>query len=107
MNREYTVAEFRKVVDTLTELVPGMQIATDIICGFPGLLQILAVFYIFGIILASNANKKKCCSTENIQFMPVIVQFIFSINLMCDPWICIDSKCCSNLNQFTHRIPRC
>ncbi|KAL8160007.1 hypothetical protein V2J09_001544 [Rumex salicifolius] len=36
MNREYTVNEFRTVVDTLTELVPGMQIATDIICGFPG-----------------------------------------------------------------------
>ncbi|XP_028062453.1 threonylcarbamoyladenosine tRNA methylthiotransferase [Camellia sinensis] len=36
MNREYTVGEFRTVVDTLTELVPGMQIATDIICGFPG-----------------------------------------------------------------------
>ncbi|KAJ7949682.1 Threonylcarbamoyladenosine tRNA methylthiotransferase [Quillaja saponaria] len=36
MNREYTVSEFRIVVDTLTELVPGMQIATDIICGFPG-----------------------------------------------------------------------
>ncbi|PNY05980.1 threonylcarbamoyladenosine tRNA methylthiotransferase-like protein [Trifolium pratense] len=36
MNREYTVSEFRTVVDTLTELVPGMQIATDIICGFPG-----------------------------------------------------------------------
>ncbi|KAL8467314.1 hypothetical protein ACS0TY_036149 [Phlomoides rotata] len=36
MKREYTVAEFRKVVDTLIELVPGMQIATDIICGFPG-----------------------------------------------------------------------
>ncbi|XP_021895969.1 threonylcarbamoyladenosine tRNA methylthiotransferase isoform X2 [Carica papaya] len=36
MNREYTVTEFRTVVDTLTELVPGMQIATDIICGFPG-----------------------------------------------------------------------
>ncbi|PPD98478.1 hypothetical protein GOBAR_DD04518 [Gossypium barbadense] len=35
MNREYTVSEFRTVVDTLTELVPGMQIATDIICGFP------------------------------------------------------------------------
>ncbi|CAK9186988.1 unnamed protein product, partial [Ilex paraguariensis] len=35
MNREYTVNEFRMVVDTLTELVPGMQIATDIICGFP------------------------------------------------------------------------
>lgn len=37
MNREYTVGEFRKVVDTLMELVPGMQIATDIICGFPGM----------------------------------------------------------------------
>ncbi|XP_058194906.1 uncharacterized protein LOC131311453 isoform X2 [Rhododendron vialii] len=36
MKREYTVSEFRKVVDTLNELVPGMQIATDIICGFPG-----------------------------------------------------------------------
>ncbi|KAL6961976.1 tRNA (N(6)-L-threonylcarbamoyladenosine(37)-C(2))-methylthiotransferase [Sarracenia purpurea var. burkii] len=36
MNREYNVGEFKMVVDTLTELVPGMQIATDIICGFPG-----------------------------------------------------------------------
>ncbi|GLT64545.1 hypothetical protein SLA2020_370310 [Shorea laevis] len=36
MNREYTVSEFRTVVDTLTKLVPAMQIATDIICGFPG-----------------------------------------------------------------------
>ncbi|CAA7052403.1 unnamed protein product [Microthlaspi erraticum] len=36
MHREYTSSEFRTVVDTLTELVPGMQIATDIICGFPG-----------------------------------------------------------------------
>lgn len=41
MNREYTVDEFRKVVDTLMELVPGMQIATDVICGFPGMLPIL------------------------------------------------------------------
>jgi radical SAM superfamily enzyme len=36
MNRGYTVGEFRKVVDALCELVPGMQIAADIICGFPG-----------------------------------------------------------------------
>lgn len=36
MNREYTVSQFRRVVDTLIELVPGMQVATDIICGFPG-----------------------------------------------------------------------
>ncbi|ONM17351.1 Methylthiotransferase [Zea mays] len=36
MSGEYTVGKFRKVVDALCELVPGMQIATDIICGFPG-----------------------------------------------------------------------
>ncbi|XP_042506226.1 threonylcarbamoyladenosine tRNA methylthiotransferase isoform X2 [Macadamia integrifolia] len=36
MNREYNVGEFRTVVNTLSQLVPGMQIATDIICGFPG-----------------------------------------------------------------------
>ncbi|KAL3685614.1 hypothetical protein R1sor_003636 [Riccia sorocarpa] len=36
MKREYTVAEFRQVVDTLLRLVPGIHIATDIICGFPG-----------------------------------------------------------------------
>ncbi|KAF6139393.1 hypothetical protein GIB67_026235 [Kingdonia uniflora] len=36
MNREYTVGKFRTVVDTLYQLVPEMQIATDIICGFPG-----------------------------------------------------------------------
>lgn len=43
MNREYTVSEFRTVVDTLNELVPGMQIATDIICGFPGQLAVIAL----------------------------------------------------------------
>uniref|UniRef100_A0A061S893 Threonylcarbamoyladenosine tRNA methylthiotransferase n=1 Tax=Tetraselmis sp. GSL018 TaxID=582737 RepID=A0A061S893_9CHLO len=36
MNREYTVEEFRRVCDTLIALVPGLQLATDIICGFPG-----------------------------------------------------------------------
>ncbi|KAH7316064.1 hypothetical protein KP509_21G077000 [Ceratopteris richardii] len=36
MKREYIVSEFRQVVDTLLKLVPGMEIATDIICGFPG-----------------------------------------------------------------------
>ncbi|KAJ6952469.1 hypothetical protein NC653_041570 [Populus alba x Populus x berolinensis] len=35
MNREYTVNVFRTVVDTLTELVSEMQIATDIKCRFP------------------------------------------------------------------------
>jgi hypothetical protein len=51
MNREYTVGEFRKVVDTLCELVPGMQIATDIICGFPGkFLTLLLSFHLFGCI---------------------------------------------------------
>ncbi|CAI5987570.1 unnamed protein product [Closterium sp. NIES-64] len=36
MKREYTVEEFCRVVDTLMGLVPGLEIATDIICGFPG-----------------------------------------------------------------------
>lgn len=59
MKREYTVGEFRKVVDTLLELVPGMQIATDIICGFPGtfgnffsiLLTILHCYSLTSILL--------------------------------------------------------
>mmetsp|Transcript_12150 Transcript_12150/g.15747 ORF Transcript_12150/g.15747 Transcript_12150/m.15747 type:complete len:487 (+) Transcript_12150:61-1521(+) len=36
MNREYTCKEFRRVCDFLLKYVPGMTIATDIICGFPG-----------------------------------------------------------------------
>ncbi|PKA62532.1 CDK5RAP1-like protein [Apostasia shenzhenica] len=36
MNREYSVRNFKTVVDTLIKLVPEMQIATDVICGFPG-----------------------------------------------------------------------
>mmetsp|Transcript_11716 Transcript_11716/g.11771 ORF Transcript_11716/g.11771 Transcript_11716/m.11771 type:complete len:525 (+) Transcript_11716:136-1710(+) len=35
MNREYTVSEFRRVVDYLQKHVPDVTIATDIICGFP------------------------------------------------------------------------
>jgi len=35
MNREYTAEEFNEVCDFLTEHVPNMIIATDIICGFP------------------------------------------------------------------------
>lgn len=36
MNREYTIAEFRHVADTLLARVPELTLATDIICGFPG-----------------------------------------------------------------------
>ena len=35
MKREYTAKEFKQVVDYLTEHVPNVTIATDIICGFP------------------------------------------------------------------------
>ncbi|XP_024943886.1 threonylcarbamoyladenosine tRNA methylthiotransferase isoform X2 [Cephus cinctus] len=35
MKREYTRADFEKVVDFLQKRVPGLTIATDIICGFP------------------------------------------------------------------------
>ena len=33
MKRKYTCAEFNQVVDYLIEHVPGITIATDIICG--------------------------------------------------------------------------
>ena len=36
MNREYTRAEFERVCDVLLEKVDGMELATDIISGFPG-----------------------------------------------------------------------
>ena len=36
MNRDYTLADFEKVADTLLSLVPGLVLATDVICGFPG-----------------------------------------------------------------------
>lgn len=36
MRREYTVQEFERVVTFLKRKVPGIYIATDIICGFPG-----------------------------------------------------------------------
>lgn len=35
MNREYTIEEFRQVADYLLAHVPGLTLATDIICGFP------------------------------------------------------------------------
>lgn len=35
MKREYTIEDFHRVVDFLREKVPGINIATDIICGFP------------------------------------------------------------------------
>ena len=36
MNREYTAAEFRRVADFLLARVPNLNLATDVICGFPG-----------------------------------------------------------------------
>lgn len=36
MNREYYVKDFEQVCDYLIKNVPGITIATDIICGFPG-----------------------------------------------------------------------
>ena len=35
MKREYTNEDFCKVVNVLRKKVPGITIATDIICGFP------------------------------------------------------------------------
>ncbi|KAL2911544.1 hypothetical protein HK105_208988 [Polyrhizophydium stewartii] len=35
MRRLYTIEDFERVVDVLRENVPGVTIATDVICGFP------------------------------------------------------------------------
>jgi tRNA A37 methylthiotransferase MiaB len=41
MNREYTIEEFKKVADFFLENVPGVTIATDIICGFAEGIQLV------------------------------------------------------------------
>eukprot|EP00300_Choanocystis_sp_HF-7_P041420 c8143_g1_i1.p1 GENE.c8143_g1_i1~~c8143_g1_i1.p1 ORF type:complete len:593 (+),score=136.57 c8143_g1_i1:259-1779(+) len=35
MRRKYTLADFEQVFDYLNERVPGVTVATDVICGFP------------------------------------------------------------------------
>eukprot|EP00827_Trimyema_finlayi_P002322 TRINITY_DN2151_c0_g1_i2.p1 TRINITY_DN2151_c0_g1~~TRINITY_DN2151_c0_g1_i2.p1 ORF type:complete len:196 (+),score=39.65 TRINITY_DN2151_c0_g1_i2:183-770(+) len=36
MNRQYSIEEFRELCDYLSEKVPNITLATDIICGFSG-----------------------------------------------------------------------
>ncbi|MEM3700851.1 MAG: tRNA (N(6)-L-threonylcarbamoyladenosine(37)-C(2))-methylthiotransferase [Candidatus Bathyarchaeia archaeon] len=36
MRRFYSVADFKKIVDTFRENFPELTLATDVICGFPG-----------------------------------------------------------------------
>ena len=35
MNRQHTIEEYKRLVDTIYELIPGCAISQDIICGFP------------------------------------------------------------------------
>lgn len=46
MKREYTVGEFKQVADTLLRLVPDLHLATDIICGFPGMTRFCHLHYV-------------------------------------------------------------
>lgn len=36
MNRFYTIAQFKKIIDTFRLAFPEITISTDVICGFPG-----------------------------------------------------------------------
>nr|VFK23775.1 MAG: threonylcarbamoyladenosine tRNA methylthiotransferase MtaB [Candidatus Kentron sp. MB]VFK26678.1 MAG: threonylcarbamoyladenosine tRNA methylthiotransferase MtaB [Candidatus Kentron sp. MB]VFK74594.1 MAG: threonylcarbamoyladenosine tRNA methylthiotransferase MtaB [Candidatus Kentron sp. MB] len=36
MNRDYTVAQFERLIRDITDAIPDCGIGTDIICGFPG-----------------------------------------------------------------------
>ncbi|MEM1581706.1 MAG: tRNA (N(6)-L-threonylcarbamoyladenosine(37)-C(2))-methylthiotransferase [Candidatus Bathyarchaeia archaeon] len=36
MNRRYTVNDFKIIIDSFRREIPGITIATDVICGFPG-----------------------------------------------------------------------
>ena len=36
MNRQYTVQEFKMVVEVFREKIPSLTLSTDVICGFPG-----------------------------------------------------------------------
>jgi MiaB-like tRNA modifying enzyme len=36
MNRQYTVEDFRKVVQAFRKEIPRLTLSTDVICGFPG-----------------------------------------------------------------------
>ncbi|RLI42027.1 MiaB/RimO family radical SAM methylthiotransferase [Candidatus Bathyarchaeota archaeon] len=36
MNRNYTVEEFRRIVEEFRKEIPNLTLSTDVICGFPG-----------------------------------------------------------------------
>jgi threonylcarbamoyladenosine tRNA methylthiotransferase CDKAL1 len=82
MNREYTREEFETVCDYLIQHVPGITIATDIICGFPGETEeqfdetmSLVGKYKFRVLNISQfysrpgtaAEKMKKCNTKDVK----------------------------------------
>ena len=73
MNREYTVADFRAVVDGLAARVDGgLSLMTDVICGFPGetdddfdATYALVEDYAFGLINISQFYARPGSNPDN------------------------------------------
>lgn len=67
------MSEFRTVVDTLNCLVPGMQIATDIICGFPGKfllnLNVYGQDHIQARLQLGHAGRFMACTTQTVYYI--------------------------------------
>lgn len=70
MKREYSIVEFNRVVDFLRDNVPGITIATDIICGFPTETEQVRIL----IMVATNPTLKPFSLLQDFDETMALVQ---------------------------------